>query len=111
MPNKLRVKKDDTVMVITGKEKGKSGKVLKTSPKDGRIVVEKINVRVKHKKARNAQDVGGRIDMESPIDVSNVMVVCGKCKKPTRVEYKVTGEGADRQKLRICKKCGEALGK
>ena len=111
MPNKLRVKKDDNVYIITGKEKGKTGKVLKTIPSDGRIVVEKVNVHVKHKKARNAQDVGGRIDMEAPIDASNVMVVCNKCKKPTRVGFKVQGEGANKTKLRICKKCGEAIGK
>jgi large subunit ribosomal protein L24 len=109
MPSKMNIKKDDTVYVISGKEKGKTGKVLKAMPAEGKVVIEKVNIRIKHKKPRNAQDIGGRIDQEAPIDVSNVMLVCSKCKKPTRVAIEVSGE--DKAKIRMCKKCGEAIGK
>ena len=111
MPNKLHVKKDDIVCVITGKDKGKQGKILKALPSENRVVVEKVNIRVKHKKARGAQDVGGRIDQEAPIDASNVMLVCSKCKKPTRVSTKFLGDGAKKSKVRVCKKCGEVIDK
>ena len=111
MPKNLHVKKDDIVCVISGKEKGKTGKVLKALPTENKVVVEKINIRVKHKKARNAQDVGGRIDQEAPIDASNVMLVCSKCKKATRVSTKFLGDGATKSKVRVCKKCGEVIDK
>ena len=111
MPNKMRIKKDDTVAVISGKEKGKTGKVLKAFPAQGRVLVEKVNVRVKHKKPRSAQDVGGRLDQEAPIDVSNVMVVCPSCKKASRLGAKFLTDGDKKTKVRVCKKCGEVIDK
>lgn len=105
----MKIKKDDIVCVISGKEKGKQGKVLKAIPAENRVVVEKVNIRVKHKKPRSAQDVGGRIDQEAPIDASNVMLVCSKCKRPTRVGINFLGDGAAKKKVRVCKKCGEVI--
>jgi large subunit ribosomal protein L24 len=106
---KLKFKKDDTVCVTAGKDKGKSGRILrlvrnKARPGSARVLVEGINIVKKAKKARSQQDRGGIIEIEAPLDVSNVMILCKKC-GPTRIGYK--GEGKD--KKRVCKKCGEAL--
>jgi large subunit ribosomal protein L24 len=106
---KLKLKKDDTVRVIAGKDRGKSGRILrlvrnKVKPGHTRVLVEGLNIVKKAKKARSQQDRGGIIEIEVPLDVSNVMILCKKC-GPTRIGYK--GEGKD--KKRVCKKCGEAL--
>lgn len=101
--NKLHVKKDDVVVVITGKDKAKKGKVLSADPKNSRVVVEGVNVVTRHKKPRGAQNPGGRIKKEAPIHASNVMHVCEKCNKATRLAHKITENGA---KVRVCKKCG-----
>jgi large subunit ribosomal protein L24 len=106
---KMKLKKDDTVRVIVGKDKGKNGRILrllrnKARPGRVRVLVEGLNIVKKAKKARSQQDRGGIIEIEAPLDVSNVMIVCKKC-GPTRIGYK--GEGKD--KKRVCKKCGEAL--
>lgn len=101
----MRVKKNDTVKVITGKDAGKTGKVLVALPNEGRIVVEGVNVQKKHKKARSAQDVSKIEEQNGAIQASNVMVVCPKCDKATRVAYKTEGD----KKIRVCKKCGAAL--
>lgn len=101
----MRVKKNDTVKVITGKDAGKTGKVLVALPNEGRIVVEGVNVQKKHKKARSAQDVSKIEEQNGAIQASNVMVVCPKCDKATRVAYKIEGD----KKIRVCKKCGAAL--
>lgn len=103
----MNIKKGDTVVVISGKDKGKKGKVLEVSPKSDKVVVEEVNVLAKHKKPRSAQDKGGIIKSAHPIEASNVMVVCGTCGKATRVAHKeVEGKNA-----RICKKCGASLDK
>lgn len=96
----MRIKTNDKVKVITGKDKGREGKVLKTFVESNRVVVEGVNVAKKHVKARG-KEPGGIIEIERPIDASNVMLVCGKCKKPTRVGYRLE-EG---KKVRFCKKC------
>lgn len=104
---KMNIKKGDNVLVIAGKDKGKSGKVLETSPKDGKVLVEGINIVTKHKKPRSQQDKGGIIKKPAMIDSSNVQVICGVCGKATRVSHKdVNGKN-----VRICKKCGASLDK
>ena len=101
----MKVKKNDTVLVITGKDAGKTAKVLVALPKDNKVVVDGINVQKKHKKARSAQEVSSIVNQSGPIDASNVMVVCPTCAKATRVSYKIEGD----KKVRVCKKCGAIL--
>lgn len=105
--NTLNVKSGDNVLVITGKDAGKQGKVLKVDPSSNRIVVAGVNMITKHQKARKAQDKSERIVREGSIDVSNVMIVCPVCGKPTRVKHSVNEEG---KKIRVCK-CGASLDK
>ena len=101
----MNIKKDDKVVVLSGKNKGKEGKVLSADPKGGKVIVEGVNVATKHQKPKNQQDQGGIIKTETPIYACKVMVVCPKCGKPTRVAHKIT----DGKKARICKKCGAEL--
>ena len=101
----MKVKKNDTVLVITGKDAGKTAKVLAALPKDNKVIVDGINVQKKHKKARSAQEVSAIQNQSGPIDASNVMVVCPTCNKATRVAYSIEGD----KKVRICKKCGAVL--
>ena len=99
------VRKDDKVVVLSGRDKGKEGKVLSAMPKDGKLIVEGVNVASKHMKPRNQGEEGGIIKVETPIYACKVMVVCPKCGKPTRVAHKLEGG----KKIRACKKCGGAL--
>ena len=101
----MKVKKNDTVLVLTGKDAGKTAKVLVALPKDNKVVVDGINVQKKHKKARSAQEVSSIVNQSGAIDASNVLVVCPVCGKATRVAYKVEGD----KKVRVCKKCGAVL--
>ena len=101
----MKVKKNDTVLVLTGKDAGKTAKVLVALPKDNKVVVDGINVQKKHKKARSAQEVSSIVNQSGAIDASNVLVVCPACNKATRVAYKVEGD----KKVRVCKKCGAVL--
>ena len=106
----MHVKSNDQVVVISGKDKGKKGKITAAFPKAGRVTVEGVNLVTKHQKARNAMQPGGIIKKELPIDASNVMLVCPKCGKATRVAHKVTmvaGENGkqNRKMIRVCKKC------
>ncbi len=101
----MNIKKNDTVLVITGKDSGKTAKVLVAKPKSNKVVVDGINVQKKHKKARSAQEVSSIVNQSGAIDASNVMVVCPVCDKATRVASKVV----DGKKVRICKKCGASL--
>ena len=103
----MKVKKNDTVLVIAGKDKGKKGKILRSIPSDNRIVVDGVNIQKKHKKARSAQETSGIVNVTGPIDASNVMVICPACGKPTRVGYKIEGD----KKIRVCKHdgCGKSL--
>ena len=102
----LHIKKDDKVVVITGKEKGKEGKVVTAMPKNGKVVVEGVNVVTKHQKPRQQGVPGGIVKKEAAIDASNVMLVCPKCGKATRAARKILDNGT---KVRVCKKCGEAI--
>ena len=103
--NKMSIRKDDTVIVMSGKDKGKQGKVLEVMPKEGKVVVEKINVVSRHTKPRKQGEEGGIVRREIPMYVSKVMLVCPKCGKPTRVASKVE----DGKKVRVCKKCGATM--
>ena len=103
----MTVKKGDTVLVITGKDKGKTGKVLEVFPKNNRVLVEGVNIVSKHKKARTQQEQSAIIKKNAPIDASNVMVVCSVCGKATRVAHKEI----DGKKVRVCKKCSASLDK
>ena len=104
---KMTVKKGDNVVVIAGKEKGKTGKVLEVFPKDNRVLVDGVNLVTKHKKARTQQEQSAIIKKTAPIDASNVMVVCSVCGKATRVAHKEI----DGKKVRVCKKCSASLDK
>jgi len=102
----LKVRRDDIVLVVAGKDRGKKGKVLKVFPNNNRAIVERINMMKKHLRKRREQDQGGIIEMETPIHTSNLMVLCKHCNKPTRIGSKFL---KDNTKARICKKCGETL--
>ena len=104
--NKLHVKKDDTVVVLSGKDKGKQGKVLEVSPKEQKVIVDHINMVTKHVKPRKMGDPGGIVKAEGAMYACKVQLVCPKCNKPTRVGYKVLADGS---KVRVCKKCGETF--
>lgn len=101
----MRIKKGDLVKKIAGKDKGKQGKVLRTVPSEGKIVVEKMNIVKKHQKARKQGERGQRVEIAAPFDASNAMVVCPSCGKATRLSYNFVGE----KKVRVCKKCGKEL--
>jgi len=106
----MNIKKNDTVVVISGKDRGTRGKVIACFPKTGRATVEGVNSVTKHQKARNAMQPGGIIHKEMPVDASNLMVVCPKCGKPTRVAHKVNvtvdaNGKKNRSMVRMCKKC------
>lgn len=104
--NKLHVKKGDIVTVISGKDKGKKGKVLVAIPKENKVVVEGVNVVTKHKKASGPQQQGGIVHQEAPINSSKVMLFCENCGMGVRYGTKILGDG---EKIRYCKKCGETL--
>lgn len=103
----MNVKLNDNVLVITGKYAGKQGKVVATSPKNGTVIVEGVNIHKKSQKARKANEVSKIVEMEAPIDASNVMVVCPSCDKAIRVKFNVEGK----IKHRVCPKCGAVLDK
>ena len=107
MAPKLSIKTGDTVVVISGKDKGKEGKIQKAFPAKGKIVVEGVAMVKKHQKPRGQGMPGGIIEKEAPIDASNVLVICPKCGKPTRIGHVfIDGEGKpSRRKRRMCKKC------
>ncbi len=104
---KYRIRKNDLVMVITGRERGKTGKVLKVLPERGRVVVERLNLVKRHSKPRGAASPGGIVEKEAPIDLSNVMFFCERCNAPVRLGIKAA---ADKTRARICRRCGEAIG-
>ncbi|WP_235941714.1 50S ribosomal protein L24 [Paenibacillus puerhi] len=104
--NKLHVKKEDTVIVITGKDKGKKGRVLAAYPRQNRVLVEGVNMIKKHAKPSQANPQGGILTQEASIHVSNVMLVDPKSGQPTRIGYKVLDNG---KKVRVAKKSGEVI--
>lgn len=102
---KLSVKKGDNVLVIAGKDAGKTGEVLSVDAGAGRVVVAGVNIQAHHNKPKNKDDKGGIIKSEGAVDVSNVQVVCPVCKKATRIAHNVV----DGKKVRVCKKCAASV--
>ncbi len=102
----MKIRKNDNVLVIAGKDKGKKGKVRFAYPDDQRIMVEGINMIKKHTKARGQVRQAGIIEREAPISVANVMLLCAKCNKPTRIGFRVLQDG---RKARFCRACGEVV--
>jgi large subunit ribosomal protein L24 len=103
---KVLLKKNDTVMVVAGKDRGKSGKVLRVLPKKEAVIIERLNFAKRHLRAGGPHGKGGIVEKEAPIRISNVQLLCGKCNLPTRIGKKVLEDG---KKIRICRKCGEAI--
>ena len=103
---RMHIKTNDLVIVLSGRDKGKKGKVLSVDPKAGMAVVEGVNVAKRHKKPRKEGEPGGIISMETPIRAGKLMRVCPKCDQPTKPAHEFTEEGA---KTRICKKCGAEI--
>ena len=107
-PRKIHVRKNDQVVVLSGKDRGKKGKVLRVNPSKGTAIVERVNFTKKHTRKNPQKNVqGGILERESPIHVSKLMVVCPSCSEPTRIASQVTDEGS----VRTCKKCEAELGK
>ena len=102
-----RVRKDDVVMVIAGRERGKTGKVLRTLPEKNRVVIERINLVKRHTKPRGTQ-TGGILEKEAPLHLSNVQPVCPRCDKPARIGTKRLQDG---HAVRVCRRCGEQMDK
>ncbi|MCT8976499.1 50S ribosomal protein L24 [Clostridium sp. CX1] len=104
--SKIHVRKKDTVMVISGKDKGKIGEVLAVMPKTGKVLVKGVNLVTKHQKPNRANMQGGIIQKEAAVYSSKVMLYCDKCKSVTRISHKLLEDGT---KVRVCKKCGETF--
>ena len=105
----MHIKKGDTVVVISGKDKGKQGKVLVAIPEKERVVVEGANMIVKHVKPRRQGEPGGRIEQAGTIHVSNVQLVCPNCKMPTRVGHAIVEKNGKKVSVRVCKQCGKQI--
>ena len=106
MNKKVHVKTNDTVVVLSGKDKGKKGKVLQVSPKEGKVIVEGLNVATKHVKPRRQGEQGGIVEAEAAMYASKVQLVCPKCSKATRIGHKILEDGS---KVRVCKSCSEEI--
>ncbi|MGA9725676.1 MAG: 50S ribosomal protein L24 [Candidatus Binatus sp.] len=104
---KYKIKKNDTVMVVAGRDRGKTGKVMRVLPERGRVVIERLNIVKRHSKPRGAQSPGGIVEKEAPLDISNVMIFCDRCNAPVRVGVKIADDGS---KSRVCRRCGEHIG-
>lgn len=102
----MQIRKNDSVMVISGKERGKTGKVLRVNPKEDAVIIERINVVKRHTKPRGPQQAGGIVEKEAAIPASNIMIMCDKCNAPVRIGKKILTDG---NKVRVCRRCGEAL--
>ena len=105
MEKKFKIRKDDTVEVIAGKDKGKRGTVVSVISKKDAVIVSGVNIVKKAMKKRSQQDQGGIVELEAPLNISNVGIVCKKCGRPVKVGYKMNGD----KKVRVCRKCGETL--
>ncbi len=103
---RCRIRKNDTVMVIKGRDRGKTGKVLRVLPGTGRVVIERLNIVKRHSKPRGTASPGGIVEKEAPLAVSNVMVMCDRCNAPVRIAIKVAAGTA----TRVCRRCAEPLG-
>ena len=104
MLTKFKIHKDDTVQVIAGKDKGKRGTVIRIVPKKDAVIVSGVNIVKKAMRKKSQQDQGGIAEIEAPLNISNVAIVCKKC-GPTKIGYKIDGD----KKIRVCRKCGDVL--
>ncbi len=102
----MKIHKGDTVKIMVGKDAGKKGKVRQVFPEKKGVIVEGLNFIKRHSRTQGKTRQGGIIELEAPVDISNVMIICSKCNEPSRVGYKVLGDG---NKVRICKSCQEAI--
>ena len=122
MTTAIKLKKGDTVQMLTGKDRGKQGRIVDARPRDGKVIVENLNLQTKHQKPRPIRDAGrmggtqiapgGRIERPAAISASNVMLVCPTCKLPTRIGYRFKeGKGGEQIKVRVCKRdgCGQEI--
>lgn len=101
----MKIKKNDKVQIISGKDKGKQGKVLQVFPREGRVSVEGLNLRIKHMRPRKQGEKGQKIQFPAPLNISNIMFTCPHCNRPTRVGYKILITEKEKKKIRVCKKC------
>jgi len=101
----MKIKSNDKVKILTGKDKGKSGKIIQVFSDKGKVVVENVNIMKKHIRSQKQGEKGQILELSAPIDVSNVALICPKCNKDTRVGYKIEGK----DKKRVCKKCNEII--
>lgn len=106
VPRRIHIKKDDMVLVVSGKDKGKLGKILKVFPKKGKVIVEGINLMTKHIKPNQMNSQGGVVERPAPLYTSKVMLYCESCSKSTRIAKKILEDG---KKVRVCKHCGEVI--
>jgi large subunit ribosomal protein L24 len=102
----MNIRKNDTVLVIAGKDKGKKGKVRKALPEKDEVIVEGVNMIKRHSRARREARQAGIIELEAPLDVSNVMLICNKCNEPARVGFRFLADG---RKARVCRSCNEVI--
>ncbi|HEX7365215.1 MAG TPA: 50S ribosomal protein L24 [Dehalococcoidia bacterium] len=102
----MKIKKNDNVLVIAGKDRGKKGKVRKSLPTENKVIVEGVNMIKRHSRAKGQARQAGIIELEAPMDVSNVMLICNKCNKPARVGHRFLSDG---RKARICRVCDEVI--
>ena len=102
----VQIRKNDSVMVIAGRERGKTGKVLRVLKEEGAVIIERLNIVKRHTKPRGPQQTGGIVEKEAAVHASNVMFFCDKCNAPARIGHKLLGDG---KKIRICRNCKEAL--
>jgi large subunit ribosomal protein L24 len=102
----MHIRKNDSVMVVTGRERGKTGKILRVMPDRDAAIIERVNLVKRHAKARGPQQPGGIVEKEAPIRLSNIMLMCDKCNAPVRVGRKIMGDG---DKARVCRRCGDPI--
>ena len=111
----MKIRKDDQVLIVKGKDKGKKGKALRSFPEKGKVLVEGINIKKVHKRPKKTGEKGQIVEVSSPIPVSNLKLICPKCGKPTRIGYNIVKLNMEEQKtkqktkMRICKKCGAEI--
>lgn len=105
----MRIKKGDNVKLMKGKDRGKTGKVIQVFPELEKVVVEGANLMSKHMKTRRTGEKGQKLEFSSPVNAANVLLICPKCAKPTRVGAKVLVDGDSKRKVRVCKKCKEVI--
>jgi len=104
----MKIKKGDTILVITGKDRKKTGKVVQVFPKVNKIMVDGLNIVKKHVKPKKSGEKGQKVEVPRPFSVSNVKLICPKCKKPTRIGYSLVKKGKEK-KVRVCKKCKQEI--